>query len=59
MDSTALGALALAYLNLKENDLKMSLVGPQQSIRSILEQANFPALIPTFSSEESAFHSIH
>ncbi len=59
MDSTALGGLALAYLNLKEENLIMSLVAPQQPIKSILDQANFPALIPTFSSEESAFQAIH
>ncbi len=59
MDSTALGGLALAYLNLKECDLAMSLVGPQQPIKGLLEQANFPALIPTFPSEESALQAIH
>jgi anti-anti-sigma factor len=58
MDSTALGGLALAYLNLKECDLAMSLVGPQQSIKTLLEEANFPTLIPTYPSEESAFQSI-
>jgi len=58
MDSTALGGLALAYLNLKECDLEMSLVGPQQPIKNLLDEANFPTLIPTFPSEESAFQSL-
>ena len=58
MDSTALGGLALAYLNLKECDLEMSLVGPQQPVKTLLDEANFPALIPTYSSEESAFLSL-
>jgi len=58
MDSTALGALALAYLNLKEHDLAMSLVGPQQPIKTLLDDANFPTLIPTYSSEEKAFQAI-
>ena len=58
MDSTALGGLALAYLNLKECDLAMSLVGPPQPIKSLLDEANFPTLIPTYSSEEKAFQSI-
>jgi anti-anti-sigma factor len=58
MDSAALGGLALAYLNLKECDLAMSLVGPQQPIKTLLDEANFPTLIPTFPSEESAFQSL-
>ncbi len=58
MDSTALGGLALAYLNLKEGNLVMSLVGPQQPIKAQLDEANFPALIPTFPSEESALQSV-
>ncbi len=36
----------------------MSLVGPQQPIKSLLDEANFPTLIPTYPSEESAFQSI-
>lgn len=59
MDSTALGGFALAYLNLKENNLVMSLVGPQQPIQALLDAANFPALIPTYPSEESAFQACH
>ena len=58
MDSAALGGLVLAYLNLKECDLAMSLVGAQQPIKTLLDEANFPTLIPTFPSEESAFQSI-
>ena len=58
MDSAALGVLALAYLNLMECDLAMSLVGPQQPIKNLLDEANFPTLIPTYPSEESAFQSI-
>ena len=58
MDSTALGGLALAYLNLKKCDLVMSLVGPQQPIKSVLDEADFSTLIPIYPSEESAFQSI-
>lgn len=58
MDSTALGGLGLAYLNLQECDLVMSLVGPQQPIKTLLDEANLPALIPTYPSEESAFQAI-
>ena len=58
MDSAALGGLGLAYLNLQECDLAMSLVGPPQPIRTLLDEANLPALIPTYPSEESAFQAI-
>ena len=58
MDSAALGGLALAYLRLKECDLAMSLVGPQKRIKTLLDEANFPTLIPTYPSEESAFQAI-
>ena len=58
MDSVALGGLGLAYLNLQECDLAMSLVGPQQPIKALLDEAKFPALIPTYPSEESAFQAI-
>jgi len=58
MDSAALGGLGLAYLNLKKYDLAMSLVGPPQPIKTLLDEANFPALIPTYPSEESAFQAI-
>lgn len=58
MDSTALGGLALAYLNLKESDLAMSLVSPQQPVKSLLDEIHFSTLIPTYPSEELAFQSI-
>ena len=58
MDSAALGELALAYLNLKENNLVMSLVGPQEPIQKLLDEANFPTLIPTYPTEESVFQPI-
>jgi anti-anti-sigma factor len=59
MDSAALGGLALAYLNLKECDVAMSLVGPQQPIKSLLDEINISTMIPTYPSEELAFQSIH
>ncbi len=57
MDSVALGGLGLAYLTLKKYDLAMSLVGPPQPIKTLLDEANFPALIPTYPSEELAFQA--
>ena len=58
MDSAALGGLALAYLNLNEGDVAMSVVEPQQPVKTLLENANFTSLIPTYPTEESAFQAI-
>ena len=57
MDSAALSLLALAYLNLMAKNVVMSLVGPPKPIREMLDQANFPKLIPTYASEEIALQS--
>lgn len=59
MDSLAIGGLALAYLSLKEAEVDMYLVGPQKTVKTQLEEANFPSLIPTFPTEEKAFRAIH
>jgi anti-anti-sigma factor len=58
MDSAALGGLVLAYLNLNEGDMDMSLVEPKHPVKSLLEDANFPSLIPTYPTEEIAFQAI-
>ena len=58
IDSAALGFLALAHLELMTKNVAMSLVGPKQSIKKILDQANFPQLIPTYSTEELALQSV-
>jgi stage II sporulation protein AA (anti-sigma F factor antagonist) len=58
MDSIALGGLVLAYLNLNENDVVMSVVEPQQPVKTLFEDANFPDLIPTYPTEETAFQAI-
>jgi anti-sigma B factor antagonist len=57
MDSSALGILALAYLNLNEGDVTMSVVEPKEPIKTLLEEANFLSLIPTYPTEEIAFQS--
>lgn len=57
MDSAALGGLALAYLNLNEGDVAMSVVEPQQPVKTLLEDANFSSLIPTYPTEEIAFQA--
>ena len=58
MDSAALGGLALAYLNLNEADVVMSVVEPKHPVKTLLEDANFPSLIPTYPTEEIAFQSM-
>lgn len=58
MDSIALGGLVLAYLNLNEHHIAMSVVEPQQPVKTLLEDANFPDLIPTYPTEETAFQAI-
>lgn len=58
MDSAALGVLVLAYLNLNEGDMDMSLVEPKHPVKTLLEDANFPSLIPTYPTEEIAFQAI-
>jgi anti-anti-sigma factor len=58
MDSAALGVLMLAYLNLNEGDMDMSVVEPKHPVKTLLEDANFPNLIPTYPTEEIAFQSI-
>jgi anti-sigma B factor antagonist len=58
MDSSALGVLALAYLSLNEGDVVMSVVEPKHPVKTFLEDANFPSLIPTYPTEEIAFQSM-
>ena len=58
MDSTALGFLALAHLNLMTKNVTMSLVGPKQHIKKMLDQANFPQLIPTYATEDLALQQV-
>jgi len=58
MDSIALGGLVLAYLNLNDKHMAMSVVEPQQPVKTLLEDANFSDLIPTYPTEETAFQAI-
>ncbi len=54
MDSSALGFLALAQLNLMAKEIGLSLVAPPPQVKEILEQANFSQLIPTYDTEAQA-----
>jgi anti-anti-sigma factor len=57
LDSTALGGLALAYLNLQEGGIAMSLVSPQSDECTILDASHFRNLIPTYPTEERALEA--
>jgi len=54
LDSAALGLLALVYQNLKLTNIRLSIANPQEYVKSVLDQANFPKFIPLFSSIEEA-----
>ncbi len=59
MDTIGLGGLVLAYLDLHDHHMVMSVVEPQQPVKTLLEDANFPELIPTYPTEETALQAIH
>lgn len=59
MDTIGLGGLVLAYLDLNDNHMAMSVVEPQQPVKTLLEDANFPELVPTYPTEETALQAIH
>lgn len=58
MDSIGLGGLVLAYLDLNDNHMAMSVVEPQPPVKNLLQDGNFPDLIPTYPTEETAFQAI-
>ena len=57
LDSTALGGLALAYLDFQESGIAMSLVSPQCDVGTIFESSEFHNLIPTYPTEECALEA--
>ena len=59
MDTIGLGGLVLAYLDLNDNHMAMSVVEPQQPVKTLLEDANFSELVPTYPTEETALQAIH
>ncbi|HNP30476.1 MAG TPA: STAS domain-containing protein [Nitrospirales bacterium] len=58
MDTVALGVLGLAYLDLNQHHVAMSVVEPRQPVKSLFENANFSELIPTYPTEETALKAI-
>ncbi|MDA0738662.1 MAG: STAS domain-containing protein [Nitrospirae bacterium] len=49
-----IGKLFMAYLQLRQQGIRLSLVNPQPFIRKKLEPTNIPALVDYFSSEQEA-----
>ena len=57
LDSSAVGELVLAHLNLEEGGIVMSLVSPPKDVNMVLESSNFPGLVPTYPTEEIALQA--
>ncbi len=54
MDSAAIGLLALTAQQFKGENKRLSLVGPQGTVKQILDLSNISTIIPTYPSEEAA-----
>ena len=54
MDSSALGLLALTSQQFLVEDRKISLVGPQGTVKQLLGMANIDKMIAVFATEEAA-----
>lgn len=54
IDSAALGLLALTSQQLRAEERRLSLVGPQGTVKQILEMANIDKMIAVFPTEEAA-----
>lgn len=57
MDSSALGLLALTSQQLSVEERRISLVGPQGTVKQVLEMANIDKMIAVFPTEEAAAES--
>lgn len=54
LDSTALGLLALSGQQLEADRRQLSLVGPQGTVKQLLDLAMITKVLPVFPSEEAA-----
>jgi anti-anti-sigma factor len=54
MDSSALGLLALTSQQFSVEERRLSLVGPQGTVKQVLEMANIDKMIAVFPTEEAA-----
>lgn len=58
VDSAAIGLLALAAQQFKTDNRKLSLVGPQGTVKQVLDLSNISKLIPVYSTEEAAVRGL-
>lgn len=54
VDSAAIGLLALTAQQFKGQNKRLSLVGPQGTVKQLLDLSNISTIIPTYASEEAA-----
>ncbi len=54
MDSAALGLLALTAQQFMTDQKQLSLVGPQGTVKQVLDLSNISQLIPIYATEEAA-----
>lgn len=54
MDSAAIGLLALTSQQLMADERRISLVGPQGTVKQVLEMANIDKMIAVFPTEDAA-----
>lgn len=54
VDSAAVGLLALTSQQLTAEERLLSLVGPQGTVKTILEMSNLDRMIPVYPTEEAA-----
>lgn len=54
VDSAAIGLLALAAQQFKTDKRQLSLVGPQGTVKQLLDLSNISKLIPVYATEEAA-----
>jgi anti-anti-sigma factor len=54
MDSAALGLMSLTSQQFSVEERRISLVGPQGTVKQVLEMANIDKMIAVFPTEEAA-----
>lgn len=58
VDSAAIGLLALTAQQFKADKKQLSLVGPQGTVKQVLDLSNISKLIPIYSTEDAAVRGI-
>ncbi len=58
LDSAAIGLLALTAQQFKAANLRLSLAGPQGTVKQLLDLSNISKLIPVYPTEESALQGL-